>query len=457
MSRYIKNMTEGNEAKLILMFALPLVAGNLFQQLYNIVDSAIVGQFLGYDKLAAVGSTGSLTFLFYSICNGLSVGAGILVAQSFGAGLHKDVRKFIVNSAYVLFAVGILISVISTLVAEPVLRLLDTPLTVLPDAVSYMQINCIGTVAVAAYNWISAILRSLGDSKTPLIFLIVASILNIILDIIFVLPLSMGVGGAALATVISQGISAVASIIFAIKKNPYFRLSREDFSFSSSHSNRVVKIGLPIALQSGMISISMIFLQKTANAFGETVMAAYTATMKIEQLIHQPFISLNAALSTFTGQNIGAAKLDRGSKGYKKTILMACVFGLFMLCVFFLLSGPIMMIFVSEPSVIEIGSWALRVSCCFYCPLSLIHVTRGLLNGAGDVGFAFINGVAEVVGRIGFALLLVNCTPLGMCSIWLTTCLTWTLTGIMCVLRYKVGIWKKKAEITINSKAIENT
>lgn len=457
MSRYIKNMTEGNEAKLILMFALPLVAGNLFQQLYNIVDSAIVGQFLGYDKLAAVGSTGSLTFLFYSICNGLSVGAGILVAQSFGAGLHKDVKKFIVNSAYVLFAVGILISVISTLVAEPVLRLLDTPLTVLPDAVSYMQINCIGTVAVAAYNWISAILRSLGDSKTPLIFLIVASILNIILDIIFVLPLNMGVGGAALATVISQGISAVASIIFAIKKNPYFRFSREDFSFSSSHSNRVVKIGLPIALQSGMISISMIFLQKTANAFGETVMAAYTATMKIEQLIHQPFISLNAALSTFTGQNIGAAKLDRVSKGYKKTILMACAFGLFMLCVFFILSGPIMMIFVSETSVIEIGSWALRVSCCFYCPLSLIHVTRGLLNGAGDVGFAFINGVAEVIGRIGFALLLVNFTPLGMCSIWLTTCLTWTLTGIMCVLRYKAGIWKKKAEITINSKAIENT
>lgn len=457
MSRYIKNMTTGNEAKLILMFALPLVAGNLFQQLYNIVDSAIVGQFLGYDKLAAVGSTGSITFLFYSICNGLSVGAGILVAQSFGAGLHKEVKKFIVNSAYVLFAVGILISVISTLVAEPVLRFLDTPLTILPDAVSYMQINCIGTVAVAAYNWISAILRSLGDSKTPLIFLIVASILNIILDIIFVLPLNMGVGGAALATVISQGISAVASIIFAIKKNPYFRFSREDFSFSSSHSQRVVKIGLPIALQSGMISISMIFLQKTANAFGETVMAAYTATMKIEQLIHQPFISLNAALSTFTGQNIGAAKLDRVSKGYKKTILMACAFGLFMLCVFFLLAYPIMMIFVSEPSVIEIGAWALKVSCCFYCPLSLIHVTRGLLNGAGDVGFAFINGVAEVIGRIGFALLLVNCTPLGMCSIWLTTCLTWTLTGIMCVLRYKAGIWKKKAEITINSKAIENT
>ncbi len=457
MSRYIKNMTEGNEARLILMFALPLVAGNLFQQLYNIADSAIVGQFLGYDKLAAVGSTGSLTFLFYSICNGLSVGAGILVAQSFGAALHREVKKFIVNSAYVLLAVGILISIISTLVAEPVLKLLDTPETILPEAVCYMQINCIGTVAVAAYNWISAILRSLGDSKTPLIFLIVASVLNIILDIIFVLPLNMGVGGAALATIISQGVSAIASIVFAIKKNPYFRLSKEDLSYSSSHSQRVVKIGLPIALQSGMISISMIFLQKTANAFGETVMAAYTASMKIEQLIHQPFISLNAALSTFTGQNIGAAKLDRVEKGYKKTIIMACAFGLFMLCVFFLLSRLIMMIFVSEPAVIEIGSWALKVSCCFYCPLSLIHVTRGLLNGAGDVGFAFINGVAEVIGRIGFSLLLVNCTPLGMCSIWLTTCLTWTLTGIMCVLRYKAGIWKKKAEITINNKAIENT
>lgn len=456
MSRYIKNMTEGNEAKLILMFALPLVAGNLFQQLYNIADSAIVGQFLGYEKLAAVGATGSITFLFYSICNGLSVGAGILVAQSFGAGLHKDVKKYIINSAYVLFAVGIFISVLSTLIAEPVLRFLDTPEAILPDAVCYMQINCIGTIAVAAYNWISSVLRSLGDSKTPLIFLIVASILNIVLDLIFVLPLQMGVGGAALATIISQGVSAVASIIFAVKKNPYFRLTKEDFGFSSSHSKRVIRVGVPIALQSGMISVSMIFLQKTANGFGETVMAAYTATMKIEQLIHQPFISLNAALSTFAGQNIGAARLDRAAKGYKKTILMACTFGLFMLCVFFLLAGPIMMIFVSEPAVIEIGSWALKVSCCFYCPLSLIHVTRGLLNGAGDVGFAFINGVAEVVGRIGFALLLVNCTGLGMCSIWLTTCLTWTLTGIMCVLRYKTGIWKKKAEITLNDKYPEN-
>lgn len=452
MSRYVKNMTEGSETKLILLFALPLVAGNLFQQLYNIVDSAIVGQFLGFEKLAAVGATGSITFLFYSMCNGLSIGAGILVSQSFGAGLHKDVRKFITNSAYVLCAVGVVISIVSTIAAEPVLRLLDTPETVLPDAVCYMQVNCIGTVAVAVYNWISAVLRSLGDSKTPLIFLIVASILNIILDLIFVIPLQMGVGGAALATIISQGVSAVASIIFAFMKNPYFKFLKDDFSPSKSHISRVVRIGMPISLQSGMISISMIFLQKTANSFGETVMAAYTATMKIEQLIHQPFISLNAALSTFTGQNIGAAKLERVSKGYKKTIIMACIFALFMLCVFFLLSDPIMRIFVSEPAVITIGASALMVSCCFYCPLCLIHVTRGLLNGAGDVGFAFINGVAEVIGRIGFALLLVNFTSLGLCSIWLTTCLTWTLTGIMCVLRYKAGIWRRKADITINSK-----
>ena len=452
MSRYVKNMTEGSETKLILLFALPLVAGNLFQQLYNIVDSAIVGQFLGFEKLAAVGATGSITFLFYSMCNGLSLGAGILVSQSFGAGLHKDVRKFITNSAYVLVAVGVVISILSTLVAEPVLRLLDTPEAVLPDSVCYMQVNCIGTVAVAAYNWISSVLRSLGDSKTPLIFLIVASILNIILDLIFVIPLQMGVGGAALATIISQGVSAVASIIFAFIKNPYFKFQKDDFSPSTSHISRVVRIGTPISLQSGMISISMIFLQKTANSFGETVMAAYTATMKIEQLIHQPFISLNAALSTFTGQNIGAAKLERVSKGYKKTIIIACIFALFMLCVFFLLSDPIMRIFVSEPAVITIGASALMVSCCFYCPLCLIHVTRGLLNGAGDVGFAFINGVAEVIGRIGFALLLVNFTSLGLCSIWLTTCLTWTLTGIMCVLRYKAGIWRRKADITINSK-----
>ncbi len=456
-NKYLKNMTQGSEAKLILFFALPLLAGNLFQQLYNIADSAIVGQFLGYNSLAAVGATGSITFLFYTLCNGFSIGAGILIAQNFGAENHNEVKKYITNSAYALGALGVFMSVISTVLARPLLTLLDTPANIINDSVIYMQIACMGTIAVAAYNWINSVLRALGDSKTPLYFLVVASVLNIGLDLLFVLVFSMGVGGAALATVISQAVSAIGSIIFAVKKNPYFRLTKDDFRFQRFYILRCIKISVPIALQNAMISVSMIFLQKTANSFQEIVMAAYTATMRVEQLIHQPFLSLNAALSTFAGQNAGAGQYDRVKRGYIRSITMSSVFALAMMGIFMLCSNFIVGIFVDEAQVIETGAKALIISSCFYIPLGFIHVTRGLLNGVGDVGFAFINGLAEVIGRIGFAIILVNFTSLGHWSIWITTCLTWTIAGIMCVLRYRFGGWRKNiGTLTTSERTAEN-
>ena len=226
MAVYVKSMTEGNELSQILKFSVPLLVGNLFQQLYNIVDSAIVGKYLGSDKLAAVGATGSITYLFFTLCIGLATGAGILIAQRFGAQDISSVKRLIANSAYLLAALGVVISVGSTFLAEPLLRFLDTPESLLPDAVAYMQISCGGTIAVALYNWINSVLRSLGDSRTPLYFLIVASVLNVGLDLLFVVVFGMDVQGAALATVIAQGASAVGSIIFALKKNPCFRLQR---------------------------------------------------------------------------------------------------------------------------------------------------------------------------------------------------------------------------------------
>ncbi len=444
--KYVKNMTSGSEIKLILLFALPLLAGNLFQQLYNLADSAIVGQYLGYDALAAVGATGSITFLFYTLCNGFSIGAGILIAQNFGAENHNAVKRYITNSAYALGGMGVIMSVVSTLLARPLLQLMNTPANIIDNSVIYMQIACMGTVAVAAYNWINSVLRALGDSKTPLYFLIVASVINIGLDLLFVIAFGMGVGGAALATIISQAVSAIGSIIFAVKKNPYFKLKKEDFSLNGGYLGRCIKISIPIALQNAMISVSMIFLQSTANQFGEIVMAAYTATMRVEQLIHQPFMSLNAALSTFTGQNTGAGNPDRVKRGYIKSILASTIFALSMMGIFMLCSKYIIGIFVSEEAVIEIGAKALVLSSCFYIPLGFIHTTRGLLNGVGDVGFAFLNGLAEVIGRIGFAIILVNFTSLGHWSIWTTTCLTWTIAGIMCILRYRFGSWRKRIE-----------
>ena len=444
MSVYTRNMTEGSELGHILRFTLPLLLGNLFQQLYNVVDSAIVGKYLGSDKLAAVGCTGSITFLFYTLCIGLATGAGILISQRFGAKDITSVKQLIANSAYALLMLGVVITVISTLCAEPLLCLLDTPESLLPDAVGYMQIACMGTVAVAAYNWINAVLRSLGDAKTPLVFLIIASIINVVLDLLFVVVFQMDVQGAALATIVSQAISALGSIVFAFVKNPCFSLARDELKLRMNVFTKCLVTGIPIALQNALVSVSMIALQRTANSFNEDVMAAYTASMRVEQLVQQPFASLNAAISTFAGQNIGAGKRERAVRGYRRSVLVGLGFSLLMLTLFMLFSRQIVGIFVDEPAVLDIGEKALKLSSLFYFPLGLIHITRGMLNGAGDVGFALLNGIAEVVGRIGFAAILVHIPGVGYWAVWGTTCLTWVLTAVMSLIRYKSGIWRKK-------------
>jgi len=444
MATYVKSMTDGSELGHILRFSLPLLVGNIFQQLYNVVDSAIVGRYLGSDKLAAVGTTGSITYLFYTLCIGLATGAGILIAQRFGAKDMNSVRKLIINSAYALGALGAVITVVSVICAEPLLRFLDTPETLLPDAVSYMTISCAGTIAVAAYNWINSVMRSLGDSKTPLYFLIVASLLNAGLDVLFVVVFQWDVQGAALATIIAQGVSALGSIVFAFIKNPCFRFKKSQLVLRPYMFLKCLVTGIPIALQNAFVSVSMISLQRTANSFGEDVMASYTASMRVEQLVQQPFASLNVAISTFAGQNIGAGKTDRAVKGYKKTVLVGMAFAAVMLVLFMLVSRNIVGIFVQEDAVLDIGSKALKLTAMFYFPLGLIHITRGMLNGAGDVGFALLNGIAEVVGRIGFAMILVNIPGVGHWAVWGTTCLTWVLTAVMSLLRYRFGNWRKR-------------
>ena len=448
MSTYTRNMTTGSELGHILRFTLPLLAGNLFQQLYNIVDSVIVGRYLGSTAFASVGETGSITFLFYNLCIGLATGAGILIAQSFGANRDRDVKRLIANSAYVLLVFGILISIVSVFCAPMLLLMLGTLDSIFDAALGYMKIACSGTVAVAAYNWINAVMRALGDSKTPLIFLIVASIVNVILDLLFVVGFGMGINGAAWATVAAQGIAAAGSIIFAFIKNPYFKLTRKLAKPHSSIIMRCIRTGVPVALQNSVISVSMIYLLRTANSFGnEDVIAAYTATMRVEQLIQQPFASLGAAVSTFTGQNIGAGQTERVRTGYNKSVKAVVIFSIVMLLIFLLFSRYIITVFVKEDAVIDIGAKALKLSACFYIPLGLIHITRGLLNGAGDVGYTMINGFSEVAGRVVFAIILVSINVIGYWAIWGTSCLTWALTGTMSVVRYKGGKWQNHANL----------
>ena len=442
MDKYTKSMTEGSEFRIIIGFTLPLLLGNLFQQFYNIVDSVIVGQYLGKNALAAVGATGSMTFLFYTLCLGLGAGTGILISQHFGAGNDQTVKKLIANSAYVILFFGIILTVVGITLAPVMLHLLETPDTIFDDAVGYMRIACAGTVAVAAYNWINSVMRALGNSTVPLIFLIVASVLNVGLDLLFVIVFGMGVWGAALATILAQAVSAVSCIIFAFVKFPQFRIGRENALFDKKIALNCISKGVPIALQNAFISVSMIYLQRTANLFGDTVIASYATTMRVEQLIQQPFISLSTAVSTFTGQNIGAGRIDRCIRGLRRSMAAMAVFSVVMLGVFMLISEQIVSVFVSDREVISIGGTALKLSACFYLFLGTIHTTRGLLNGAGDVGYAMINGIVEVIGRIGFATILSMIPAIGCWAVWATSGLTWFITGLMSYLRYRSGKWK---------------
>lgn len=442
MDKYTKSMTEGSEFRLIIGFTLPLLLGNLFQQFYNIVDSVIVGQYLGKNALAAVGATGSMTFLFYTLCLGLGAGTGILISQHFGAGNEQTVKKLIANSAYVILFFGIILTAVGITLAPAMLHLLETPETIFDNAVGYMRIACAGTVAVAAYNWINAVMRALGNSTVPLIFLIVASVLNVGLDLLFVIVFGMGVGGAALATILAQTVSAISCMIFAFIRFPQFKIGKENARFDKKIAFGCVSKGVPIALQNAFISVSMIYLQRTANMFGDTVIASYAATMRVEQLIQQPFISLSTAVSTFTGQNIGAGRIDRCIGGLRKSMAAMAVFSVVMLGVFMLISEQIISVFVSDSEVISIGGAALKLSACFYLFLGTIHTTRGLLNGAGDVGYSMLNGIAEVAGRIGFATVLSMIPAIGCWAVWATSGLTWFITGLMSYLRYRSGKWK---------------
>jgi putative MATE family efflux protein len=440
----VYSMTEGNTAKLLLSFTIPMLIGNLFQQLYNMVDSIVVGRYVGANALAAVGATGSLNYMFFALSLGISVGIGVVVSQNFGANHMDMVEKGIINGIYLLIVGSILMSILGVVSARWVLVLLDTPEVILDDAVTYMRIVCGGILATAAYNGVSSILRALGDSKTPLYFMLVACFINIGLDLLFVIVFNWSVFGVGLATIIAQFVAAVGAFTYAIAKIPCFRIKKKNREIRFDIMYKCFTLGLPIALQNAMIAFSCIFLQKVVNGFGESVVAANTALTRIEQLVQQPYCSLGAAITTYTGQNIGANKIDRVKHGFGVGIKAVLVFSLIMLIPAQLLSKTIVGVFVTNEEVVSVGAAGLRITSCFYFLLGLIYVTRGILNGAGDAVYSMINGLMEVAGRVGFALILTRIPAIGMWGIFFTTGLTWTLTGLVSLGRYLTGKWKTK-------------
>lgn len=441
------DMTEGSEIKHLLLFALPMLIGNIFQQFYNMVDSIVVGNYVGANALGAVGVTSAVTFFFFSLCLGLGVGGGIVISQYFGAKNDKYVKKAIINSAYVMIISGIIMSVVGVLLARPVLELLDTPPAIIEDSVLYMKIVCGGTLAVAAYNGVSSMLRALGDSKTPLVFLVVASVVNVVLDLVFVICFEMAVAGVAIATTVAQIIAALGCLIYALKTNEYFRIEKELMAWDLKIVGQIMRIGIPMAAQNALIALSCVVLQKVVNGFGETVVAANTASGRVEQLVQQPFSSLGAAMATFTGQNIGAGRFDRVKRGYHRSIVLVAAFSLFMLAVFVFFSDNIIGVFVKEKEVISLGAKGITIMSFMFFPLGMIYITRSLLNGAGDAFFTILNGIVEVVVRIGASMTLVLIPFIGVWGIWLSGGLTWVAAGGAAVIRYKQGKWKGKSVV----------
>lgn len=436
-------MTEGNIPRQLLAFSAPMLVGNIVQQFYNMADSIIVGNYVGTRALGAVGACGSLNFLFFSLCSGMALGIGVVMAQYFGAQAEEKVKRTVVNGFILLAAVSAFMGGIGYLLAEPALRLLHTPEEYIGDSVAYLKTVTCGMMAVAAYNGAAAMLRALGDSKTPLIFLIFASLLNIGLDFLFVLRFGMAVRGVAVATVIAQGTSAAGCMIFAFRVNPYFKIKKKEIRLDRDILSQCIHLGIPVTFQNALIAVSTSCLQGVANGFGPSVATAYTMTTRLEQLIGQPYSSLAAGISTFTGQNMGAGRLKRVRKGLKAGLVFSAFFSVCMLFLMRFCGPTILRLFGNDREILEIAASALKITSFFYFPLGVIYLIRGLCNGAGDAAYSMMNGIVEVFSRFFFSMILTRIAGIGMWGVWLTTGFTWSLTAAASVVRYKQKKWMR--------------
>lgn len=395
------DMTTGNPVKLILLFSIPLLIGNIFQQFYSMVDTIIVGRFIGVEALAAVGTTSSMVFLVNGFVMGLTSGFAVLISQKYGAKDEVGVKEAVASSIILSIIATILVTFISVLSAKPLLTLMNTPSNIMKNASTYIIILYAGNIAIIFYNMMAAILRALGDSKTPLYFLIVSSVLNIILDLVLIINFKMGVAGAAYATVISQGVSAILCVIYTYKRYKILRLKKDDFKVKKKYYRKHLKVGIPMALQFSITSIGIMTVQSAINIFGSTVIASYAASSKVLQLVMQPAITLGVTMATYCGQNIGAKRYDRIKEGVKKCVQISIITSVISAIILIFLGKYFVMMFVSNPDA-EILSYAqqvLNISAIFFIPLGLIFVYRNALQGIGDSFIPMMAGVYELVAR----------------------------------------------------------
>ncbi len=437
-----QGMTEGNVKKQILRFSLPMIIGNVFQQSYNLVDSLIVGRYLGKEALAAVGASFPIIFVLISLIVGIANGSTIMISQFYGAKKYDKVK--LTHSTLIIFliAAALIISFTGITWTDYIFRAIQLPDDILPQASKYLKLYLCGLILFFIYNGITAVLRGVGDSKTPLYFLIVATILNIFFDILFIVVLHWDLESTALATIISQGIALVSCIIYLKRNNNLIQLKLKELKFDKRLYVQSLRIGFPSGMQSTFVSLGMMAVLSIVNTFGTSVVAAYTIALRLDSLAILPSMNFAVALSTFVGQNIGAEKIDRVKKGLIETLKLSSISSILIPSLFFLLGKQLVGLFTQDTQVIEIGYQYLIIVSAFYLLFSAMFSFNAVMKGAGDTLIPmFITLISLWIIRVPASYILSH--YFGAIGIWWALPLTWLVGLILSFFYYKTGRWKR--------------
>lgn len=443
------DMTQGIGWKHVVVFSMPMMLGNLLQQLYNTVDGIIVGQFVSEAALGAVGNCASLTFVFIAIAVGLSIGSGTIVAQCFGAGKHGDMRRAASTALVLLGFVGIAASVFGAVTAP---WLMGTVLgissaQVLHDATVYFTIYSCGLVFQFLYNAVASILRAVGDSKATLYFLLVATVINLGLDLLFVLRFGWGVAGAALATIIAQFSSTVFSFVYMFRKYPLFCFKPKELQFFADMAKVCLRLGIPAMLQQSVVAIGSLLMQRLVNYFGDSLMAAFTVGNRVENYMFIPIMALNAGMTTFSGQNMGAGRPDRIRSCWIRIELVSLCFTTVIAAAVYAFAPPISVLFGVENESLKMSVEMIRFMCFFFCIFSLYLPTAGLLQGAGDAFFTMLTSLSTLGVRVIAAYTMVFAFGVDYHAVWYAVPMGWVCCVALAWGRYFSGAWEKKSLI----------
>ncbi len=439
-------MTQGAIWKKILLFSLPLLLGNVFQQLYNTVDSVIVGNYVGGDALAAVGTSGPIINLLIGLFMGIATGAGVVIARYFGAQDSEGVHDAVHTTLAATFIGGLFLTVVGVLLSPTVVRLIGVPENIMADSISYLRIYFGGIIAMMTYNMGAGILRAVGDSKTPLYFLIISSIVNIILDMVFVIVLDMGVAGVAWATLIAQAVSATLTIMMLCRVNASYRVSLRQIRIKMSYLKEIIRIGLPSGLQNAIISMSNIVVQSYINSFGSAAIAGYSTYGKVDAFALMPVMSLSMAITTFTSQNIGAQRYDRVRQGVKTGLCMTCGTAVVLTSLVVVFARALLGIFTSDQQIIDYGLLTMTYQAPFYIILAVNNTLAGILRGAGKASVPSIIMAANMCGvRILWLSILMPIFN-SIIVVYLAFSVTWLTTGLCLIWYYRHSHWLEQLE-----------